>query len=105
MPKSFEEFTSYDMEQIRIKVETVIDLNDIVGNLRSVRIDHNSEYHVLEYKRQKQIILDGNNYNNPDASINIKNDFSCIIHGFNPNQSSMISHIVDEYLKKLDFVR
>lgn len=105
MPKSFDEFTDYDMEQIRIKIESIIDFNKIVGNVRSVRIDHNSEFYVLEYKRQKSIIFTFADQNNPDVSVNIKNDFSCITMGFDEQDYKTIQDIVNRYLKSNDFTR
>lgn len=103
MPKTFEEFTTQDMEQIRKQIETVIDLNRLLGVVRSVRIDSNREYFVLEYKRQSQLALSVSDYNNPDASVNIRNDFSMIILGFENQDETLINRVVHNYLKSRDF--
>lgn len=106
MPKSFNELSDYDMEQIHAKILIAgVDINRLVGSMRSLRIAKNSEFYVLEYKRQQTIYFSFGDQNNPDFSINIKNDFSCITMGFNEQDSSTITDIVNRYLKMNDFIR
>lgn len=107
MPKAFEEFSKRDMEQIRVQIETLHweYLNKKLGSLRTVRNDKGIDYAVLEYKRQIELTFDGNDYNNPDITINIGRDFSCIVTGFDIEDEAMIKRIVFNYLKSNDFTR
>lgn len=103
MPKAFEEFSAKDMEQIRKQIETVIDFNKLLGNTRSIRIDNNADWFVLEYKRQNELVLSMSDYNSPNLSVNIKNDFSCIVIGFDSPDEALIRTIVINYLKANSF--
>jgi len=107
MTKSFDEFTTKDMDNIRLNVEMVLGhyIQKQIGTYYSIRNEKGIEYCVFEYKKQHKVTLDLNDYNNPDVSINIRKDFSCIVTGFNTDDEILVQGIVKLYLKSNDFIR
>jgi len=106
MPKTYAEFSYKNMDDIRLVFESAyVDvLANLIGNTRSLRVFKGPEYFVLEYKKQNAVSIDYN-YNNPDLSINIKNNFSCTVTGFDSIDENFIMGIVQRYLKANDFIR
>lgn len=106
MPKTYEELTYANMEYVRtvFEREHIDSLNRLIGNTRYVRVDKGTEYFVIEYYGTPNLSLDPPKHA-PDVSINIKNDFSIVITGLEPNDELMANSMVLGYLKAHDFIR